>query len=39
MSENNLYEINKKLGDLRINCPVESFLGNACDFKLLKKFF
>ncbi len=37
MSENNLYEINKKLGNLKMNFPVKSFLGNACDFKLLRK--
>ena len=37
MSENNHYEINKKLGNLRMNFPVKSFLGNACDFKLLRK--
>jgi len=39
MNENNLYEINKKLGDLRIKFPVKSVLGNACNFELLRKTF
>ena len=37
MNENNLYLINKSLGNLKMKFPIKSVLGNACDYETLKK--
>ena len=37
MNENNLYLINKSLGNLKMKFPIKSLLGNACNYETLKK--
>ena len=37
MNENNLYVINKNIGNLKMKFPIKTVLGNACNYETLKK--